>query len=186
MTDFDRLTEIEDRAQCLSAGAWRQRSTDTGIIEDAQGHPVAILGTSGAARLPLGEFFAHAPVDVRWLANELRTAWGLLAEAQLDFATEFRVPVPVGSAGGYAEVVVRRDDQGEMWAVSDGALTGLRAWVDGRWSYVSDIGRAAAFRWTREEAIAVAQEVAELEAGSYRQAAATATNTSSAGRGTGQ
>ncbi|MFE6272271.1 hypothetical protein ACFVQ9_26160 [Streptomyces goshikiensis] len=186
MTEFDRLTEIEDRTRCLAAGAWRQRSTDTGIIEDAEGHPVAILGTSGEARLPLGEFFAHAPVDVRWLANELRTAWGSLADARLDFVTEYRVPVPVSSAGGYAEVVVRRDDQGELWAVTDGALTGLRAWVDGGWSYVSDIGRAAAFRWTREEAIAVAQEVAALEAGSYRRAAAEATDTSSAGRGTGQ
>ncbi|MFK0047894.1 hypothetical protein ACIQU4_28170 [Streptomyces sp. NPDC090741] len=186
MTDFDRLTDIEDRAQCLPSGAWRQRSTDTGIIEDAEGHPVAILGTSGEARLPLGEFLAQAPVDVRWLANELRTAWGLLAGARIDLATEFRVPVPVGSAGGYAEVVVRRDDQGELWAVTDGALTGLRAWVDGGWSYVSDIGRAAAFRWTREGAIVVAQQVAALEAGSYRRAAAGAKDTSSAGRGTGQ
>jgi hypothetical protein len=84
--------------------------------------------------------------------------------AELAFAWEFRVPLPEPAPGAFAIVVRREPGGSDRWAVTDGADTGLRAWVDGRgWQYVSDIGRAAAYRHEREEALRVAYQVAELE-----------------------
>jgi phosphopantetheinyl transferase (holo-ACP synthase) len=76
--DADRLAAIEARLKAVPSG-WRQRDGDTGVIEDSEGRPVAVLGTSGAERLPLGEFLAAAPADTEWLTHQLRQAW-----AQLD------------------------------------------------------------------------------------------------------
>ncbi|MFF4741301.1 hypothetical protein ACFY2W_36270 [Streptomyces sp. NPDC001262] len=104
-----------------------------------------------------------------------RTVRGTLVAAalrtQLALASEFRVPLPDAGVGGYGEVVVRRqqDGLGERWAVTDGADTGLRAWVDGEgWRHVSDVGRAVAFRHTREEALGLARQVAEIEGACYQ------------------
>lgn len=72
--DTDRLDAIESRLQPVP-DEWLQRDGDAGLIEDAEGQPIAILGTSGDVRLPLGEFFANAPVDTQWLAQQLRRAW---------------------------------------------------------------------------------------------------------------
>ncbi|UQA91046.1 hypothetical protein [Streptomyces halobius] len=58
--DTDRLTAIETRLKAVPDG-WRQRVCDPGLIEDADGQPIAILGTSGDVRIPLGEFLASAP-----------------------------------------------------------------------------------------------------------------------------
>ncbi|OKI95091.1 hypothetical protein [Kitasatospora sp. CB01950] len=91
-------------------------------------------------------------------------------EEQLALAVEFRVPIPHGPAGGPGEVVVRRDATGDGWAVTDGALTGVRAWTEGEgWRPVWDIGRAAAYQHTREGALALAHRVAEYEAANHRQ-----------------
>jgi hypothetical protein len=76
--DTDRLAAIEARLKAVP-GDWRQRGGDTGVIEDCDGRPVAVLGTSGAEHLPLGEFVAAAPGDTEWLTQQLRRAW-----AQLD------------------------------------------------------------------------------------------------------
>ncbi|MFI0742410.1 hypothetical protein ACH4PU_30690 [Streptomyces sp. NPDC021100] len=98
------------------------------------------------------------------------TVAAVALRAQLSLASEFRVPLPDAGAGGYGEVVVKRqqDGPGDRWAVTDGADTGLRAWVDGEgWRHVTDIGRAVAFRHTREEALLLAHQVAEIEATCY-------------------
>ncbi|MGW7444984.1 hypothetical protein [Kitasatospora sp. NPDC054795] len=92
----------------------------------------------------------------------------LTVEEQLALAVEFRVPIPQGPVGGYGEVVVRRDETGTGWAVTDGALVGLRAWTEGEgWRLVRDIGRAAAYPHTREQALTLARRVAEIEAANY-------------------
>ncbi|MEW2078798.1 hypothetical protein AB0941_35260 [Streptomyces sp. NPDC013433] len=70
----DRLDAIEARLNAVPDG-WRQRDGDAGLIEDGNGHPVAVLGTSGDTRLPLGEWLATAPADTKWLAQQLRHAW---------------------------------------------------------------------------------------------------------------
>ncbi|MFG2823350.1 hypothetical protein ACGFX4_28470 [Kitasatospora sp. NPDC048365] len=92
----------------------------------------------------------------------------LSTEEQLALAVEFRVPIPHGPAGGYGEVVVRRDEAGDGWAVTDGAVVGLRAWTGEGWQPVRDIGRAAAYSHTREQALAPAHRVAEIEAANYQ------------------
>jgi hypothetical protein len=75
--DADRLAAIEARLKAVPSG-WRQRDGDTGVIEDSEGRPVAVLGTSGAEHLPLGEFLAAAPADTEWLTHQLRQAWARL------------------------------------------------------------------------------------------------------------
>lgn len=84
----------------------------------------------------------------------------LTLEAQLDLATEFRIPC-TNETGGYAEVVVERSAASKLWAVTDGSFTGRQAWHDGAWRYVSGIGRAVAYRHSREEALG--QQVAAIE-----------------------
>jgi len=80
----------------------------------------------------------------------------------LDLAMEFYVRVPIPPL---SHVVVRREMLGvDRWAVTNGSLTGLQAWMDGRWQYVSGTGRQAAFRWPLERAMEVANEAAEHEA----------------------
>lgn len=86
----------------------------------------------------------------------------LTLEAQLDLAAEFRIPC-TNTNGGYAEVAVERSHASKLWAVTDGAFTGRRVWHDGGWQYLSDIGRTAAYRHSREEALALGQHVAEIE-----------------------
>ncbi|GLF98196.1 hypothetical protein [Streptomyces yaizuensis] len=89
----------------------------------------------------------------------------LSAVQQLPLASEFRVPLPHGGAGGCAQIVVERDGVDGGWAVTDGALSGLRTWVAGEgWRYIGDVGRVSGFRYTREEALGLAFRVAELEA----------------------
>jgi hypothetical protein len=85
--------------------------------------------------------------------------------AQLTLAAEFRVPLPEGLGGGYGELVVQRESAGsDRWAVTDGAVSGLRAWLDpDGWQYVADVGRAEAFAYGLDEALDMAADVARLE-----------------------
>lgn len=84
--------------------------------------------------------------------------------AQVTLAAEFRVPLPDG-LGGYGELVVRRESVGsDRWAVTDGAVSGLRAWLDpDGWQYVAEIGRTEAFAYGLDEALDMAEDVARLE-----------------------
>lgn len=85
--------------------------------------------------------------------------------AQLTLASEFRVPLPDGLGGGYGEVVVQRESAGsDRWAVTDGAVSGLRAWRDpDGWQHVVEIGRREAFAYGLDEALDLADEVARIE-----------------------
>ncbi|MFB7852817.1 hypothetical protein ACFC34_38190 [Streptomyces sp. NPDC056053] len=88
----------------------------------------------------------------------------------LELASEFRIPVPDTGAGGHAEIVVHRERGGTgRWAVTDGALTGRQAWVEGQgWQYISEIGRTAAYAHPRDEALLLALRVAGAEAARRR------------------
>ncbi|MFD5663405.1 hypothetical protein ACFWIK_00650 [Streptomyces anthocyanicus] len=82
---------------------------------------------------------------------------------QLALASEFRVPLPDG-LGGYGELVVRRESaDSDRWAVTDGALAGLQAWAGDRWQYVTDVGRAATFVYSLDDALDMAEHVARVE-----------------------
>ncbi|MEV5204402.1 hypothetical protein [Streptomyces sp. NPDC053720] len=88
----------------------------------------------------------------------------------LELASEFRIPVPGAGADGHAEIVVHRERGGTgRWAVTDGALTGRQAWVEGRgWQYISEVGRAAAYVHPRDRALLLALRVAGAEAARCR------------------
>ncbi|MGW0012567.1 hypothetical protein ACWDVX_22830 [Streptomyces tendae] len=83
---------------------------------------------------------------------------------QLALAVEFRVPLPEG-LGGYGEVVVRRKSTGsDRWAVTNGADTGLQAWVYPiGWQHVARVGRDAAFAHDLDDALELAETVAKIE-----------------------
>ncbi|MGW2742332.1 hypothetical protein [Streptomyces sp. NPDC001450] len=83
----------------------------------------------------------------------------------LTLASEYRVPLPDGLGGGYGELVVQRESAGsDRWAVTDGAVCGLRAWRDpDGWQYVAEIGWAEAFAYGLDEALDLADEVARIE-----------------------
>jgi hypothetical protein len=85
--------------------------------------------------------------------------------AQLTLASEFRVSLPDGLGGGYGELVVQRESTGsDRWAVTDGAVSGLRAWVyPAGWQYVSEVGRAVAFAHDLDDALELAEAVAKIE-----------------------
>jgi hypothetical protein len=83
---------------------------------------------------------------------------------QLMFASEFRMPLPSGRPRGYQDIAVRRDPYGgSWWAVTDGAVSGLRAWMHDGWRRVSDVGMHAAYRHTRSEALTLGQQVTDIE-----------------------
>ncbi|MFI5867665.1 hypothetical protein [Streptomyces sp. NPDC051546] len=112
-------------------------------------------------------------VESRRVRTVSSTGGSMVTAEVLELAQEFRVPVPDIGVGGYGEVVVQRDRAGtDRWAVTDGAVTGLRTWTESAagadWQYVSDVGRQAAFRHTLGEALRLAKRVAELEAARYR------------------
>lgn len=100
--DTSRLDAIETRLKAVPDG-WRQREGDAGLIEDADGHPIAILGTSGDVRLSLGEFLTHAPADTEWLAQQLRRAWAQMDKLRdrIDDAGSLMVTTHVETAIGY-------------------------------------------------------------------------------------
>lgn len=83
-TDPGRLDTIQRRTLDVQIEGWRQRPGDAGVIEDTQGRPIAVLGTSGPAKLPLGEFVAHSHDDMRWLIRELEKARSRIKQLEAD------------------------------------------------------------------------------------------------------
>ncbi|MGW3563567.1 hypothetical protein ACWDSL_06640 [Streptomyces sp. NPDC000941] len=77
-----RLAAIKARVQALPHHGLRQRDGDAGLIEDADGQPIVVLGTSGAIKLLAGEFFANAPTDMQWLIEQLAQAHARISELE--------------------------------------------------------------------------------------------------------
>lgn len=150
--DLDKFDEA-DPAGVLK---WRNRFDGLWELTD-DGHPTPVA------------------IRARALYGPPRPPGELSEKEQLELATEFRIPLPLGSAGGYGEVVVRPDSVSDRWAVTNGAATGLQAWVAGEgWRRVSDVGPGAVYTLTREKAIILGYHVAELE-GVLHQASVAAT-----------
>ncbi|MFJ9771186.1 hypothetical protein ACIRVF_08075 [Kitasatospora sp. NPDC101157] len=91
--------------------------------------------------------------------------------AILQYASQFRLPL-TNTVGGYGEITIQRGEDlyHDKWAVTDGAFSGCRAWTEADgwtagsgWQYISDIGRANAYRYTLQEAFEVARRVVEIE-----------------------
>ncbi|OEV14065.1 hypothetical protein [Streptomyces nanshensis] len=107
-------------------------------------------------------------VTRRQLQEEVNQARSIAValEQQLALAREFRVPLP-NQVGGYGEITVEKDPGLNLWAVTDGAFSGKRAWVDGFWQHLTDIGRTAAYTHPLDEALELAYQVAEFEGAVY-------------------
>ncbi|MFD0353630.1 hypothetical protein ACFVHW_07755 [Streptomyces sp. NPDC127110] len=160
------LYEDLDVAQRFAAQAYVDEQDE--VLGGGEDGPGELVWVAAGGSWDLTDGGRPTPVSV--VARPVRgrpASAGSAPEELLGLAHEFRVPIPEAGVGGYGEVVVRRrpDGAGERWAVTDGAFSGLRAWVEGEgWRYVSDIGRAAAYRHSRESALELAHQVAEIEA----------------------
>lgn len=82
-------------------------------------------------------------------------------------ATEFHIPL-TNAVGGYGEVVVRRLRPGaDRWTVTDAANTNAKAWIDGDWKPITDLGMDAAHPYSLDEALKTAHQVAEYEGATH-------------------
>ncbi|WP_399142246.1 hypothetical protein Q3A86_33320 [Streptomyces sp. NBUA17] len=144
-----------------------QRAAERRAILGDDLNPSALVLDAQAYRRLADDVTATMPDPDRWDGDEdegtILARYVRHIAAQLVLATEFRVPLYEG-LGGYGEIVVRREStDSDRWAVTDGAVTGLRVWVDARgWQYVTDLGREKAFPFDLDEALFIAEEVARL------------------------
>lgn len=156
-------------AQVLAADAYTSEMYP--VLDEHDDGPSDLVWAEIEGSWELTDGGEDTPVSIerRTVRARPAPAGALPLVQQLALVTEFRVPMPQGTAGGYGEVVVQRDEVGTLWAVTDGAFSGLRAWIDGEgWRHISDVGRAVAYRHTREAALLLAHQVAELEAPCYQ------------------
>ncbi|MCY0922362.1 hypothetical protein OS965_30095 [Streptomyces sp. H27-G5] len=141
------------------------------VLDEHDEGPGELVWTEKDGSWELTDGGKDTPVSIDRRAVRVRPApaGALPLVEQLALAAEFRGPLPQDKAGGYGEVVVRRDGLGTLWAVTDGAFSGLRAWVDGEgWRHISDVGRVVAYRHSRDQALLLAHQVAELEAACFQ------------------
>ncbi|QKV98177.1 hypothetical protein HUT19_41385 (plasmid) [Streptomyces sp. NA02950] len=172
--DHDDWTEEQDYAQLLSDGTFMAHSrTDVPRLLDIVAEQHQRAETAEQTLDAVGEVIAPAgqprrvPTDpdaplaesIAWLADRAEEL-----DARLQLVREFRIPVK-NRLGGYAEVTVERGPgpYDDRWAITDGAFTGKRAWHDGDWHYISDLGAAAAYAHTMDAALTLGEEVAGLE-----------------------
>jgi hypothetical protein len=173
----------EDNPTWKGAGICTDLRTAQQLAADAYAKAVQ----DEKARVPAGLGWRPGTTGTEWeltaggectpVTVTARRLWGRQQEGAVPFADEqlalaatFRIPLPFGSAGGHtAIVVVRAEDHGQQFAVTNGASFGLEAWIEHQgWRAVSTVGRAAAFRYTRTQALDVALRVADLEGACYR------------------
>lgn len=156
----DTLDELLDRVEAEVSTRTRRE-----VLGDDLNPSTLVLDAQAYRRLA-DEVLATMPDPDRW---DLDGDEGWICAqyvkhiaAQLALAAEFRVPLPEG-LGGYGELVVQRESvDSDLWGITDGAVSGLRAWVyPGEWLHVSAIGRAAAFAYNLDEALELAGQVAK-------------------------
>jgi hypothetical protein len=124
-----------------------------------------------------------AKLDARWkhwkqLATEMETDRDLIA-AQLDLATEFHIPCPEAADPGRPEgapvlqpepLIVQKatanwaDLLPDGWRIFNPNLDmGDHVWTGDGWLYSGKLHMRVIYRWTRDEAITVAQRLAPEE-----------------------
>jgi hypothetical protein len=100
------------------------------------------------------------------------------AEAALDLAAEFRITCPHPHfAGGHQDprfrsepITVRRrqDGRGDGWLIlNPNLLQGDHVWTGSEWVYRGELHRDVIYKWTRDEALALAPELAAAETARY-------------------
>lgn len=92
---------------------------------------------------------SHTPAYVQQLA------------AQLEQASQFRIPCPGHPYGPHADLTVERRPNGthQHWAI----LRDHEAWTGTTWQSRSDLHRHEIYRYSRDDAITEAQRIAPLE-----------------------
>jgi hypothetical protein len=82
--------------------------------------------------------------------------------AQLDRATEFRIPCPGHPFGKVVDLLVlrRTDGHGDGWTISDGDG---HAWTGTAWQPRSVLAPSDIYRYTRDEAITEAERIAPAQ-----------------------
>lgn len=74
MPETDRIAEIEARV-AKATGGWRTSDTDPGVVNAADGQPIAVFGGSRQDHHD-ATFTAHAREDVPWLLALARRLQG--------------------------------------------------------------------------------------------------------------
>lgn len=105
--------------------------------------------------------------DKDWLERHYLNAveQAVALRDQLDLASVFLIPC-ANAEGGYAEVTVERGTGAfrDRWAVSDGAVTNRSTWTQEHgWRPIFETGLSGAFVYSRDEALNVGHQVAEVE-----------------------
>ncbi|WP_174518354.1 hypothetical protein [Streptomyces vietnamensis] len=101
-----RIAEITARRSALPDAVWRQRDHDAGIVDDDAGRPIAVLGTSGEARVPAAEFIARAPADIEWLLSALTRLMDRVS-APADAVADRESPSRPDSSSGWDQAAFR-------------------------------------------------------------------------------
>lgn len=162
----DYLDELLNRVEAEAAARTRRELLGDDL------NPSRLVLDAQAYRRLADDVLATMPDPDRWDLDGAEE-W-ILAQyvkhiaTQLTLASEFRVPLPDG-LGGDGEVVVRRESTGsDRWAVTDGAVSGLQAWVyPVGWQPVAEVGRDAAFAHSLDDALDLAEDVARIERGRF-------------------
>lgn len=86
------------------------------------------------------------------------------ARAAAALVTEYRVPCPGHRYGRGADLRVQRIPESDQWAILNPNLwPETQAWTGQTYERIGDIARADAFRWTRDEALDLAANLAQQE-----------------------
>jgi hypothetical protein len=147
-TDVPRLLAIVTEQHRCAADA----EHELGAVRE-------VIAPAGQPRRVLTDPDATLAESIEWLADRAENL-----AARLNLVREFRIPVK-NRLGGYAELTVERGPgpYDDRWAVTDGAFTMKRAWHDGDWHVISNLGPALAYAHTMDGALTLGEEVAGIE-----------------------
>ncbi|MFF4746840.1 hypothetical protein ACGF3K_14290 [Streptomyces sp. NPDC047980] len=87
-TPIDRLAEIAKRTEAATPGPWTVCDDYSDVHGPGDIHLASYWNPTAGDRN--GEFIAHARADIPWLLNQLRLAFGEIAELQAKLAIRER------------------------------------------------------------------------------------------------
>lgn len=111
----------------------------------------------------------HTPGYVAALAAAEHTGYVQQLAAQLEQASEFRVPCPGHPYGHRADLRVKRrlDGQTDGWAVLNDNPGNEHAWTGTRWVPRGELTRDQIYRYDRQAALDEAARIGPLETAAF-------------------
>ncbi|MFG2844188.1 hypothetical protein ACGF12_13600 [Kitasatospora sp. NPDC048296] len=92
---------------------------------------------------------------------------GLVDASGRPMPTEYRIPCPGHPLGDHASLLLRRrhTDHRDAWCIVNPAwpVGGENVWTGRTWEYLGDVGPAQAYRYTEDQALALAPRLAREE-----------------------